>query len=350
MMPGSALVAAAFFLSLLGTAVAIRFAASLGLVQEPNHRSSHDVPTPGGGGLGLVLGGLVSGLLLAFDAAPTVSWLLIVIAAAVLAAIGFRDDIKPLPTRLRFMVQIGVCALLLVALPVIPGLPLPGGMVLPGYWLAGPLLLAGIWWVNLFNFMDGIDGLAGSQALFMLATGTLLAFCQDPTASTQPSWLWGVAILFAVFAFLPFNWPPARIFMGDVGSTFLAFVILTLALMSVAAGWTVYATWLVLGALFISDATITLLQRMRAGEKWTQPHRSHAYQRLSRRWRGTGARKRGHYQVVRAALILNVFWLAPLAYATVLWRDWQWAFAALAYLPVIAMVIGAGAGKPDQDR
>ncbi len=348
MMQGPALIAATFFLSLLGTVLALKFAATLGLVQQPNHRSSHDIPTPGGGGLGLVLGSLVSGLFLAFDTIQALSWLLIVAAAAILAAIGFRDDIKPLPTRLRFTIQIGVCTLLLAALPVIPGLPLPGGLTLSGAWLAGPLLLAGIWWVNLFNFMDGIDGLAGSQALFMLATGTLLAVGQDPAATTQPAWLWGVAVLFAVLGFLPFNWPPARIFMGDVGSTFLAFVIFTLALMSIAAGWTSYATWLVLGALFISDATITLLQRMRAGEKWTQAHRSHAYQRLSRRWRGTGARKRGHYHVVCAALTLNVLWLAPLAYATVMWRDWQWAFSVLAYLPIVAVVLAAGAGKRDE--
>ncbi|MFY1896604.1 hypothetical protein ACOTCN_21660 [Achromobacter xylosoxidans] len=344
---GFILLSAALLLSGLVTVLTLRSAVRLGLIQAPNQRSSHEVPTPGGGGAGMAVAGVTAGLWIALQSAQPLTWLGIAGAAGLLALVGFRDDIAPVSARLRFLVQAGVCALLLIVTPPLPALPLPGGWAINGTLLLAPLLFIGIWWVNLFNFMDGVDGLASVQALFMAAAGAVLIATADPAAPAgHPTWLWNMALVGAIVGFLPFNWPPARIFMGDVGSTFLAFSLFALALLSAAAGWMPLTTWLILAAVFVSDATVTLLRRMLAGERWMQAHRSHAYQHLSRRWHGAG--KRGHRRVTCLVLAVNVVWLTPLAVASVTWPQWQWGFAALAYAPLLTAVILLGAGRPER--
>lgn len=346
MNPGLILLIAALLLSGLITVLTLRFAARLGLIQAPNQRSSHEIPTPSGGGIGMAVAGVVASLWIASQSAHPLAWVAIAGAAGILALVGFRDDIAPVSARVRFLVQIGVCATLLIVLSPLPPLPLPGGWSLNGALLLAPLLFVGIWWVNLFNFMDGADGLASIQALFMAVAGAGLSAVADPAApSSHPAWLWNMALVGAIVGFLPFNWSPARIFMGDVGSTFLAFSLFALALLSVAAGWTHLTTWLILAGVFVSDATVTLLRRMMAGERWMQAHRSHAYQHLSRRWHGLG--KRGHRRVTCLVLAVNVLWLVPLAGASIAWPQWQWGFAVLAHTPLLVTVIRLGAGRPE---
>ena len=139
---------------------------------SPDHRSSHEQPTPHGGGLGIVVAGSLVGVGLVLFSGWTfgrsVLWL-----AVLLAAVGLRDDIRHLPARVRLGVQVAVCAGLLLALGDLPSISFPAGpeFGVGGWVLSGLLLLAGVWWINLFNFMDGIDGIAGSQAVFMLLGG-----------------------------------------------------------------------------------------------------------------------------------------------------------------------------------
>jgi Fuc2NAc and GlcNAc transferase len=206
------------------------------------------------------------------------------------------------------------------------------------------LLLAGVWWINLFNFMDGIDGIAGSQAVFMLLAGAGLAAWGRPDVTADPIWILMLCMAAAAIGFLCLNWPPARIFMGDVGSTYLAFIISALALATVQAGWLSYPVWLVLGAMFVSDATVTLLTRMIRHERWHAPHRSHAYQRLARHYGKSG---HTHLPVTLLTIGINILGLAPLAWACLAWPQWAWGFVVLAYAPLLAAVIALGAGKPD---
>ena len=328
-----------------------RRAERLRLVQMPNHRSSHVQPTPHGGGLGIVLAGTLAGSWLAWSQALNL-WAVTGLALS-LAVVGLLDDIRHLPARVRFVVQIVVCGGLLVALGNMPGIalnpaPLPEGegLTIAGWVLSGLLLLTGVWWINLFNFMDGIDGIAGVQAVFMLLAGAALAAWANPDAMASPVWMLVLCVAAATVGFLLLNWPPARIFMGDVGSTWLAFMIFALALVSVQAGWLNYAAWLVLAAVFVTDATVTLLTRMTRGEHWHEAHRSHAYQRLSRRW--PGDRKVGHRAVTLTVAAINLLWLAPLAWACLLWPQWAIAWMAAAYTPIIAGTLFLGAGKPGE--
>ncbi|WP_158904648.1 glycosyltransferase family 4 protein [Burkholderia sp. L27(2015)] len=309
-----------------------------GLLAPPNERSSHVNPTPHGGGIGIALGGTAAGLALALHDAATI-WILLGLALLI-GVVGLIDDIRPLSARIRLVVQAMTCGALLSNLAPLPQLPLTAHLALGGVGLAALLIVTAMWWLNLFNFMDGIDGLAAMQAAFMLSVAAALAAILHPVAIGSALWCWMLALAAASVGFLLLNWPPARIFMGDVGSTYLAFMIFALALMSVSEGWLSYASWLVLGALFIVDATVTLVRRIRPGHSLSHAHRSHAYQRWSRRW---GA----HRPVTLLATAINALWLAPMAWLVLAQPAYAWLITLIAYAPLIIGVIILGAGKPD---
>jgi Fuc2NAc and GlcNAc transferase len=329
-----------------------RHAARLRLVLEPNHRSSHVQPTPSGGGLGIAVAGSLVGLGLDFFSGWESGWFVTALAI-VLAAVSLWDDVQHLPARVRFGVQVAVCVGLLLLLGDMSGIFFSRGNATEGLdfrlfgWIVSALLLlAGVWWINLFNFMDGLDGIAGSQAVFMLAAGAGLAVWNQPFLVTDPAWVWAVCIAAATLGFLPLNWPPAKIFMGDVGSTYLAFIIFVVALISLRAGWfgsplAGLAMWLTLGAVFVVDATVTLLARMARGERWYEAHRTHAYQKLARRWGD-------HRPVTFLVITLNIFWVGPLALACALWPQWRLIWVALVYVPLVIGAVMLGAGRADE--
>lgn len=246
----------------------------------PNARSSHTQPTPRGGGLAIALctliglWGLTLGLLPRFDMRMVVGYSL---GAVLVAAVSWRDDLEPVSNRVRFGTHV-VSALIVVffvgkweqvTLPLLPSLTLSLlGSALTLFWIVGL--------INVYNFMDGIDGLAGVQALI---AGTAWAFL---------GWWfnqWLVAILGILIAatsagFLLHNWPPARIFMGDVGSAFLGFTFAVMTVIGSLADPRLAFVGVVLVWPFIFDATYTLLNRLRKGENIFEAHRSHFYQRL----------------------------------------------------------------------
>lgn len=320
-----------------------RHAERLRLVQAPNHRSSHIRPTPAGGGIGIVIAASLAGVLLLPTAPQPLGWSMLGLAL-LMAVTGLVDDIRPVSARTRFATQFALVLALLLVLGEMPQLQLHAGWAIGGALLAGLLLIAGLWWINLFNFMDGIDGIAGSEASYMLLAAALLSLWLQPNITQDALWLFMLYIAGSAIGFLAMNWPPARIFLGDVGSTYLAFLIFSLALASIQAGWLTFPCWLVLGAVFIVDATITLLTRMLRGERWYEAHRSHAYQRIARRMAKHG---HTHLPVTLGVFAINLFWLLPLAAATLAFPSKAWLFAALAYLPLAGLAVGAGAGKAD---
>jgi len=286
----------AFLVSLGCVRAAIAYAQRRGMLDEPGRRRSHQIPTPRGGGVGLVLGSLVGMpaalLLLAASPGPgTVT--VFALAVIAVATIGWLDDHGSLPIRPRLAIQLG--ATLAVSLAVAAGTA--------SYLWAIPLLLAGVWCINLHNFMDGIDGLAAQQAMFFgLAAGALTWAAGSPALAGAC-----VSLAAAATGFWWFNRSPARIFMGDVGSATLGLMVFALTAMA----W-VYRTnllWplLVLSSAFVVDATLTLLVRMLRGARWYTPHREHLYQWLVRR--GTSHRK-----VAAGYLAWNILVCVPIAW------------------------------------
>ncbi len=196
-------------------------------------------------------------------------------ATALIALLGLADDVRPLPARVRFGVQVGLASLVVASsygrLPVAAGLlgawiPSPALAVLAVLWI--------VWLTNLYNFMDGIDGLAGVQALTASAGLAVVALAVGAGAS---AWLL-LALGGASLGFLVFNFPPSSIFMGDVGSTAVGFFFGCLPLFPEAHPVPVAPVALAL-SLFVLDATVTLLRRVARGERWYAPHRTHLYQR-----------------------------------------------------------------------
>lgn len=328
----------ALLVSWCGTVVIRRHAVRLGLVQTPNHRSSHVLPTPQGGGIGMVVAGTAIGLYL--GAGQGAFWWSLIGLSVLIALVGLLDDIWQFSSRLRFSIQVPVFIALVAACAPLRPLSLGGDIAIEGYVLCALAVLAGVWWLNLFNFMDGLDGYAGVQALFMLIAAVVLSAVHSPPSVDVPIWLLALALAAATLGFLFMNWPPACIFMGDVGSTYLALVIFGVALDTIVQGWMTYASWLVLSSVFVVDATLTLLWRMKRGERWSQAHRSHAYQRLSRRF--------GEHSVVTKGLVaLNLLWIGPLAYGCQRLPHAAWIFILMAYCPLIYAAIRIGAGRSD---
>lgn len=331
-------VAGAFLVSLLVTRWIERRAAALGLVQAPNERSSHVVPTPRGGGVGMAVAGVLAGLY--FTLAGTGQFGILIALAGVIAILGYIDDLHDLAPGIRFGVQGVAISLLVLTIPAMPGLALPMAMVLGGWVLALVVIVIGLWWINLFNFMDGIDGLAASQAIVILLGAASIWLLREGAAPQAALFWLAVAIAAAAGGFLLRNWPPARIFMGDAGSNFLAFMILGIALMTIAAGALGYASWLILVSVFLTDATVTLVRRTARGEKPWKAHRRHAYQQLSRRW--------GHRAVTSIYGGVSLCWALPLAWGAAAFPEAAWILALVAVVPLAGLAVWGGAGQSSE--
>ncbi|MEO8225318.1 MAG: glycosyl transferase, partial [Gammaproteobacteria bacterium] len=260
-------------------------------------------------------------------------------AGAGIAAVGLLDDRFGVLPLVRFLVHLGAalwfaawCSDLLSEIDS----ALPGPIL--GIW-AVLMLVAIVWAVNLFNFMDGLDGLGGSQGLFVAGLGSWFLLGVDAAQ--------GIGLLLAVVAaaaggFLVWNLSPARIFLGDVGSGFLGLLLAALPLLGSAETDIPVATWVILWGVFLVDATVTLLRRMALGERWYQAHRQHAYQRLSRRWSS-------HGRVTGAYLAVNLLWLAPMACWSVVKPEFAVVAAGVALAPLVITAWLLGAGVPETD-
>jgi UDP-N-acetylmuramyl pentapeptide phosphotransferase/UDP-N-acetylglucosamine-1-phosphate transferase len=258
--------------SALFTALAVDYGHRRGLVDQPGQRRSHAQPTPRGGGIGIVASVLVVLAALAVRGQlPALPAAGLGVALAAVAAVGWWDDHRPLPASLRLAVHGLAAGLFLAVLPMdLPALPAAA--------LGTALLLVLVAAINVCNFMDGINGLAASQAA-LIAGGLAIAFL----ATGSPGWaLLAAALLAACAGFLPFNLPRARIFLGDVGSGALGLLVGVLLLVAWLRGALPLPALLLLPSAFALDAGLTLLGRVRAGKRWTRPHREHLYQWLVR--------------------------------------------------------------------
>lgn len=297
----AAIVVCAWLLSIACTGAAIAYARRRGLLDQPGKRRSHSVPTPRGGGVGIVAAVLLAGLpawrMLDHSVLP---WTLAAIAVAIaaVALVGWRDDHSPLPVLPRIAVHAGASLLvaLVVLAPWVPLVPRLG-------WLLVPLVPVLVGFINAHNFMDGIDGILAFQGLFVMLGLGLLAL-----------WLGSAGLSGLAFAaaagclgFLMFNSPPARVFMGDVGSGALGLVIGAVAALLVQRQPDMLWACAILPSAFLVDSGLTLARRVLARQRWYAPHRQHLYQWLVRvNW--------SHARTDVAYVIWNLVIVAPLAW------------------------------------
>jgi Fuc2NAc and GlcNAc transferase len=322
-------------LSFSATGALRKYALARSLIDVPNARSSHSVPTPRGGGVAIVLSFLVALPILASTGAITWPLALALLGAGGwIAVIGFLDDHGHIAARWRLLAHFGGAAWALFWIGGIAGFNVFSVNIHFGWfgYVIGAFYL--VWMLNLYNFMDGIDGLASVEAI-CACVGACIVYWIGGYGSL------GIApamLAMAVLGFLIWNFPPARIFMGDAGSGFLGLV---LGVLSLHAAWSdpVFLwAWLILLGVFIVDATFTLIRRLLRGDKIYEAHRSHGYQYASRR---VGS----HRPVTVAIAVINLLWLAPVAILVVMGYLDGAAGLILAYIPLVLLAFKFHAGE-----
>lgn len=317
-----------------GTRAFREYALWRGVVDVPNRRSSHTTPTPRGGGIAIVAATILA--MLVITGAGMASWrhfAAIVGGGLLVAAVGYADDHRPVAPRWRLLGQSAAAGWLLWWLGE-GAVPVTHAVLQLGIAGDAIALLFIVWLINLTNFMDGIDGIASVEGITVALGGCALLALANGTAIR---WSMPAVLAGACAGFLAWNWPPAKIFMGDAGSGFLGFMLAALSLQAGQESLTVFWGWIILMAVFVTDATWTLARRLARGERIYQAHRSHGYQHAALR---SGA----HRPVTLAVLAINLCWLLPIASLVVLGVLSPLAGLTVAYAPLLGAALKLDAG------
>lgn len=324
-----------FIGSLLFTGLFRHYALKTHLLDIPNQRSSHSVPTPRGGGLAIIVTFLAgSWLLVRFAVIPVEVFWGVSLCSAVVAGVGLWDDLRSVPASLRLVAHF-IASSLVVFWLVPAHCPSFLTGVFSWGWFGGVLAVIGLaWLLNLFNFMDGIDGIAALETMSVAGSAMLLLWLTGAVGS----YVYWLGVLFVATAgFLVWNWPPAKIFMGDACSGFLGFCLGIFAMLTSADTKMTLGAWLILLGVFIADASVTLLRRILRKERFLEAHRSHAYQIFARRLRS-------HKKVTLGILVVNVIWLLPCAFFAISWPCYGLFFVIISYVPLLLFCVMIGAG------
>lgn len=320
--------------SIFFTGLLRRYALQRNVLDIPNSRSSHSVPTPRGGGLGIVVGFLISlGLMRSFDLIDNAFFLASFLAGLTVAALGFLDDHGHIPARWRLLGHFLSAVWALYWIGGLPSVTIFGLQVNLGWVGAALAVLYAVWMLNLYNFMDGIDGLASAEAICACSSAALIYWLLGYEELLWPP----IYLALATAGFFYWNFPKARIFMGDAGSGFLGITLAIISLKAVSFSSTLLWVWLILLGVFIVDATFTLLRRLVRGEKVYEAHRSHAYQYASRTFNA-------HIPVTLCVILINLVWLAPIAWLVAFDRVDGAVGMLIAYVPLVTLALKFKAG------
>lgn len=304
------------------------------LLDTPNARSSHQIPTPRGGGIALACGVVVT-LLIAWSfgyvSTGPLYWLLI--PSGLIAALGICDDLFNLNIGIRLTIQFLLAGLGLFFIDGLSELSQPLQLL-----SVGAMLFFIVWMTNLYNFMDGINGLAALQAISVCLSMTIIYWTQSTNTNTVHLLL---IISASACGFLFWNFPISKIFMGDSGSLFLGLTFGLLTVASVHEGIHFVAAWLIMLGIFIVDASYTLFYRLITKQAVHQAHRTHAYQKIAIKYNS-------HAQVTLTAVAINLLWLLPIAIAVTTKQLNYIAALLIAYTPLVWITNKFKAGRVDQ--
>lgn len=320
------------------TALLRLYALKRSIIDIPNARSSHSIPTPRGGGVAIVIVFLLA--LLALGLLGLETWPVVVGylgAGTLIAVIGFMDDHGHIAARWRLLGHFLAAVWALFWLGGLAPLTMFGFTVDLGWLGAVAAAFYLVWMLNLYNFMDGIDGIASVEAMCACLGACLIYWLTGHEQLIYAPLL----LAMAVAGFLIWNFPPAKIFMGDAGSGFLGIILGCLSLQAAWAGSAFLFAWLILLGVFVVDATFTLIRRLVRGDKVYEAHRSHGYQFASRL-------HGNHKPVTLAVVVINVVWLLPLAIGVGLQYMDSAVGLMLAYLPLVLLAVKYNAGQLEE--
>lgn len=318
-----------------------RYAIKNNVLDIPNNRSSHSQPTPRGGGMAIVICFL--GFLIFWYFKGNIQlklFLSISIAGAIIAFVGFLDDHKGLSAKVRIIFHFLAAILIVFSIGENSNIKIFSHEFDMGWISKAIAVFFLVWALNMFNFMDGIDGLAASEAVFSsFIMGVILAIFYRNEEIAFIS----LAISACSLGFLLWNFPPAKIFMGDAGSGFLGIMLGTLILLSLKIDQLLFWSWAVVSGVFVVDSTVTLLRRALNGAKIYEAHRSHAYQYTAQKYNS-------HMIVTSSVVIINLFWLTPISYAIITGYIDGFFGLIIAYVPLIILAIVFKAGKSEENN
>ena len=300
----------------------------------PGDRDLHLIPKPRGGGLSIVIIFLI--VVIFSDLIPINIVFALVGSGILVAVIGYCDDQGHIAARWRLLSHFSAAFWTLFYLGGLPefyflGLSIDAGWI--GFVIVAFIL---VWLLNLFNFMDGIDGIAASEAIFVSCGGAFFSWLNGAEGLAYIS----LTLAASTMGFLFLNWYPAKIFMGDVGSGFLGIILGVIAYANIIDGCSVWI-WFILLGVFLVDSGITLLRRIINRDKLYKAHCSHAYQHAAQKW--------GHKRVSIIVIIINLFWLFPLAIFVHSKPDLGLFFLLIAYIPLIFVALKFKAGLKQTD-
>ena len=323
-----------FFLSLFLTWGLKLYALAKNIIDVPNHRSSHVKITPRGGGLAFIVVFLLAVPFLGYFGFITLPTSILFGSCLLIVALGLVDDFRGLSASTRLIGHFIASSSALYLLGGMPSLNILGWSMPASIYLNVLVVFYLVWLINLYNFMDGIDGIAAVEAITVSISAAILYLLDNNYA------LIGLPLVlsFAVAGFLYWNFPGARIFMGDSGSGFLG---LFFGVLSIKSAWfdqNLFWAFLILLGVFVVDATVTLFSRLFFGMKLSEAHKDHAYQHAA-------TKISSHINVTLSVLIINVFWLLPLSILVVLGYLDGFFSLIVAYLPLIVLALRFKAGR-----
>ena len=261
--------------------------------------------------------------------------LALALPGTIIGSIGFADDIKRVSSLIRFFVHIACISAGLLLLPIPAVITIFQNSITISGWNITIAIFTLAWLINLFNFMDGIDGIAGTEFISVVISAAIILFFQG---DMKHAYILVLACT-PVLGFLVWNWPPAKIFMGDAGSGFLGYMLGIGGFYICAETKLTLWSWAILLGVFIVDASWTLIVRIITRQHWLQPHCSHAYQHLA-------IRAGNHLYVTKGVLLINIFWLLPMAWLSISLPQSAELIVLIAYSPLILLCYFNKAGKP----
>ena len=345
----------ALLASFILTYLCYRVLLARGIMDLPNSRSSHLSPVPRGGGIAILI--TFFSILALTDLGNQLddNFLQSLIFGSIgVALVGFIDDVYSLNPSLRLLLTLLITVLCVLHIGM-PDVSFMGFTLQPSPILLICEVLAILWILNLFNFMDGIDAIASVEAISIILIAAALLLLLPPTYESSHK---QVEILFVIAfstaGFLIWNWPPAKVFMGDVSSSFLGFMLALFAVQTSIEQTMNVWVWLILLGVFFMDATVTVIRRILNKEKFYEAHRQHAYQRLALYYQknkdaeAETARAYAHKMVSLIVVLINFLWLAPWAYMAKLYPDQAMLFALISLTPLSVLLILAHHRLPSE--
>jgi Fuc2NAc and GlcNAc transferase len=316
--------------SWMGVFLYKKYAIYAGIISNPNYRTLHELPIPRGGGIVFSLLFILAIFLIWPYLQLSINLILMLgVGGGMAALFGFTDDIKYIRARIKLIIQLLLSCWVLYCLHSDNLLLLSRITIfitIPAF------LFFMVWIINAYNFMDGVDGMAASGAIFVSLTLALVLFLTDNSVELIPIF---ILIAAMVGGFIIFNWPPASIFMGDAGSVFLGYIFGSLLLFTTLNGYLSIWIWLTVFGYFFADTTVTQIVRVISIKKWYLPHRSHAYQNLARI---TGS----HLKVTSGVTLYNIIWILPLTLLSALKPEMGVILTMLAICPALVVAYKYG--------